>query len=92
MLDDGMGFSLVPLNRGFETRSHNGHKNVNRHGDPDLGLDGVLGSAEKGVDAQMPLDPAKEELRLALYRAQMLSAGSAVLLVMTSSRLPVSGS
>lgn len=47
MLDDGMGFSPVPLSRGFETRSHSGHKNVNRHGDPDLGLDGVLGSAEK---------------------------------------------
>ena len=38
-----------------------GHEDVDRHGDPDLGFDGVLGGAVKGLDTQVLLDPFEEQ-------------------------------
>ena len=43
---------------------HDGHQHVDRHGDPDLGFDGVLGSSIEGLDAQVLLDPLEEQLDL----------------------------
>ena len=40
---------------------HDGHKHVNRDGDPDLGLHGVLGSPIKILDPKMLLDPFEEQ-------------------------------
>ena len=41
-----------------------GHEYVNADGDPDLGLDGILGGAEEGFDAQVLLDPLEKEFHL----------------------------
>src|SRR4051794_26109824 len=40
------------------------HEQVDGDRDPDLSLDGVLGSAEEGLDAEMLLDPFEEEFDL----------------------------
>ncbi len=51
---------------GFQAKSfpHDGDEDVDRDGDPDLGLDGVLAGAEEGFDAEMLLDPLEEEFDL----------------------------
>ena len=41
-----------------------GNKQINADGNPDLGFDGVWRCPVKGLDSQMLLDPAKEELHL----------------------------
>ena len=41
-----------------------GDENVHRDGDPDLGFDSVLGSAEEALDAQVLLDPFEEQFDL----------------------------
>ncbi len=41
-----------------------GDQDVDRDGDPDLGLDGVLGGAEEALDAQVLFDPFEEQLDL----------------------------
>ncbi len=38
------------------------HQHINRDGNPDLGLDGVLRGAEEDLDAQMLLDPFEKQL------------------------------
>ena len=43
---------------------YDGHKNVNRDGDPDLGLDGILGGTIKGLDPEMLFDPLEKQLHL----------------------------
>ena len=42
----------------------NGHQDIDRNGDPDLGFDGVFGSAVELLDAKVLLDPLKEQLYL----------------------------
>ena len=42
----------------------NGHQDVDRDRHPDLRLDGVLGGAVKGFDAQVLFDPAEELLAI----------------------------
>src|SRR5574340_959032 len=41
-----------------------GHQHIGGHGHPYLALDGVLGSAEEPLDAQVLLDPLEEQLHL----------------------------
>ncbi len=41
-----------------------GDRDIDRDGDPYLGLDGVLGVAEEALDAQVLLDPFEEQLDL----------------------------
>jgi hypothetical protein len=41
-----------------------GYEHVDRDGDPELGLDRVLGSAEEAFDAEMLFDPFEEQLHL----------------------------
>ncbi len=48
----------------IEAFFEDGHKQVDRHGDPDLSFDGVLGSAIEALDAQVLLDPLEEQLDL----------------------------
>ena len=43
---------------------HNSHENINRDGDPDLGLDGIFGGAIKGLDPEMLFDPLEKQLHL----------------------------
>jgi len=45
----------------FQALAHNGDQHVGSHGDPHLSLDRILGRPKEMLDAQMPLDPAKEE-------------------------------
>ena len=42
----------------------NGYQHVNCNGNPDLGLDGILGGAIKGLDTKVLLDPFEEDLDL----------------------------
>ena len=41
-----------------------GNHEIDRHGDPDLGFDGIGARAEVMLDAQVALDPAEEEFDL----------------------------
>jgi hypothetical protein len=41
-----------------------GDQDVNRDCDPDLGIDGVLAGAEKGLDAQVLFDSFEEQFHL----------------------------
>ena len=41
-----------------------GQEQVVEHGDPDLGHDSIAGSAEKGFDLEVLLDPFEEDLNL----------------------------
>ena len=43
---------------------HDGHKNINGDGDPDLSFDCILGGAIKGLDPEMLLDPFEKQLDL----------------------------
>jgi hypothetical protein len=45
-----------------EPLANDGDKHVDRDGDPDLGLHGILAGAEECLDSQMMLDPFEEEL------------------------------
>ena len=45
----------------FELLLDDGHEHVDGDGDPDLSLDGILGSAEEGLDAKVLLDPFEEQ-------------------------------
>jgi hypothetical protein len=42
----------------------NGHQDIDRNGDPDLGFDGVFGSAVELLDAKVLLDPLEEKLHV----------------------------
>jgi hypothetical protein len=46
------------------TLDDDGDQDVHRDGDPDLGLEGVLGGAVEGLDPQVLLDPFEEEFDL----------------------------
>ena len=46
----------------FQFLLEDGHQQVNADGDPDLGLDGVLGSSQKGLDPKVLFDPFEEQL------------------------------
>jgi hypothetical protein len=50
----------------FESQAFfdNSYEHINGHGDPDLGLDAAVRSAEKVFDAQMLFDPFEEEFDL----------------------------
>jgi hypothetical protein len=48
----------------FESLSDDGDEHVDGDRDPDLGLHGVLGSAEEAFDPKMLLDPLEEEFDL----------------------------
>ena len=43
---------------------HDGRENINRDGDPDLSFDCILGSAIKGLDPEMLLDPLEKQFHL----------------------------
>jgi hypothetical protein len=43
---------------------HDGYKNINRDGDPDLGLDGIFGGTIKGFYSEMLFDPLEKQLHL----------------------------
>ncbi len=47
-----------------EAFSDDGDEQLDGDGDPDLGLDRVLGSAEERLDAQVLFDPLEEQLHL----------------------------
>ena len=51
---------------GVEIEAHfeDGHQQIDRHGDPDMRFDGVLGTAIEALDAQVRLDPLEEQLDL----------------------------
>ena len=48
----------------FELLFDDRDQHVDRHGNPDLALDRVLGGAEETLDAQVLLDPLEEQLHL----------------------------
>ena len=48
----------------IEALADDGDEDIDRHGDPHLGLDRVLGRAEETLDAQMLFDPSKEQFDL----------------------------
>ncbi len=50
----------------FEVKAllYDGNQDVNRHCNPDLSTHGVLGGAEKCLDAKVLLDPLEEEFNL----------------------------
>ena len=54
------------MQRQFEIEPllNDGHQHVGGHGDPYLALDGILGSAEETLDAQVLLDPLEEQFYL----------------------------
>ncbi len=47
-----------------ETFSDDSDQDIDRHSNPDLSCDGVFGGTVEGFDAQMLLDPSKEQLDL----------------------------
>jgi hypothetical protein len=55
---------LVETGFHFEPFAHDGNQNINRNGDPDLCLQGVLAGSLEGLDAQTLLDPFEEQLHL----------------------------
>jgi hypothetical protein len=70
---------LVEARVQFETLADDGHQHVNRDSDPDLGLDGVFTGAdgvftgaEKGLDAQVLLDPVWSKYSNALSCQEFL--------------------
>ena len=44
-----------------ESLLHDGDERIDRDGNPDLRLHGILGSTEERFDAQVLFDPSKEE-------------------------------
>ena len=92
----GSGSGSVAFRRGslgFQSLFDDGDEHVDRDGDPDLRLHGVLGCAEELLDPQMLLDPFEEQLDLPAASIQLrdVKAGKAKLLVRNTSVLPVFG-
>lgn len=56
--------NCVEIGLEVESFLEDGDKHIDRDGDPDLGLDGILGGAEEGFDAQVLLDPLEKEFHL----------------------------
>ena len=54
------------MERGVQLQSFSddGDEDVDRDGDPNLGLDRVLAGAEEGLDAEVLLDPFEEQFDL----------------------------
>jgi hypothetical protein len=52
---------LVEAGLNAEAFSHDGYQDIDRYRDPDLRFHRVLAHAVKGFDAQMLLDPAKQQ-------------------------------
>ena len=52
-----------------------GDQQVDRNGDPDLGFNGVLAGPEEVLDAEVLLDPFKEEFQLAAALAESADGG-----------------
>ena len=54
------------VERGIEGEAllDDGDEDVDRDGDPDLGLHGIFGCPEEAFDTQMPLDPFEEQFDL----------------------------
>jgi hypothetical protein len=48
----------------MQTLFYNGDQNIGGYGDPYLCFDGILGSAEKSLDAKVLFDPFEEEFHL----------------------------
>jgi len=48
----------------LESLFDDGDEKVDRHGDPNLSFDGILGGSKGAFDAQMLFDPFKEQLHL----------------------------
>ena len=55
----------------MEPLFYDGDEHIDRHGDPDLGLDGVCGGAEKRLDPQMLLDPFEKQFHLPAITVQV---------------------
>jgi len=56
--------NLVEARLQPQALSDDGHQDVNRDRDPDLGLHGILAGAVEGLDPQVLLDPLEEQLHL----------------------------
>lgn len=54
--------NCVEIQGQAEPFANDGHEQIAADGDPDLGFDGVLRGAIKGLDPQMLLDPFEEQL------------------------------
>jgi hypothetical protein len=66
-LEDGYAENLqdcVETGVDVEALLDDGDQDIDGDGDPDLGLDGVLGGSEEALDAQVLLDPFEEQLDL----------------------------
>ena len=48
----------------MKTLFHDRHQHIDRHRDPDLSDDRVLGGAEEGLDPKVLFDPAEEQFDL----------------------------